>query len=336
MNQNMAVVATSVASLESCLKRLRSEPRNSGQVAKKQKTSNEDDSDVSLHSDSTELRAIMAPKETTSKSTDESSDLLSQIASNFNDKEGTSRAVTDKLGEIVNKCFSSPVSEEKLKEKLGQYLRPDNCAKLTVPKVNPEIRMKLNSPATRQDLQIAGIQRATVKADTALTQLAEIMLTKNSDSKGPDTGNMLTLNTDALALLGHSTHQLSMHGRQAIKPYLNKECATLCSPQGPVKEFLFGDELQSQLNNIKATNKIGNAMASDFPKHSTKGKETWKNKSKSSFWGCEGAGRTAPPPYYCPGTAPQTEAVAKDQVLTKRPTIQVQDFVSFVPALLII
>ena len=103
------------------------------------------------------------------------------------------------------------------------------------------------------------------------------MLTKNSDSKGPDIGKMLALNTDALALLGHATHQLSMYRPQAIKPYLNKEYATLCSPQGPVTEFLFGDELQSQLNNIKASNKLGNAMASDFPKHSTKGKETWKN-----------------------------------------------------------
>ena len=89
----------------------------------------------------------MAPKETTSKSTDESSNLLCQIASDFNDEEDTSRAVTDKLAEIVNKRFSAPLSEEKLKEKLGQYLRPDNCAKLAVP--NPEIWMKLNRPATR-------------------------------------------------------------------------------------------------------------------------------------------------------------------------------------------
>ena len=82
---------------------------------------NEDDSDVSSHSDSAELRAIMMPKETTNKSTDESSDLLSQIASDFNDGEDTSRAVTYKLAEIVNKRFSAPLSEEKLKEKLGQY-----------------------------------------------------------------------------------------------------------------------------------------------------------------------------------------------------------------------
>jgi hypothetical protein len=98
--------------------------------------------------------------------------LLSQIASDFDEDENTSGSLTEKLAEIVNKRFSAP--EEKLKEKLGQYLRPDNCAKLAVPKVNPEIWMTLNRPASRQDLHMASIQRAIVKAGTALTQLAEI------------------------------------------------------------------------------------------------------------------------------------------------------------------
>ncbi len=73
----------------------------------------------------------MAPKANTTKSA-ESSDLLSQIASDFNEDEDTSAGVTEKLAKIVNKRFSTPLGEEKLKEKLGQYLRPDNCAKLAV------------------------------------------------------------------------------------------------------------------------------------------------------------------------------------------------------------
>ena len=104
------------------------------------------------------------------------------------------------------------------------------------------------------------------------------------------------MNADAVALLGHATHQLSMHRRQAIKPILNKEYATLCSPQGPFTEFLFGDELQSQLNNIKASNKIGNTMASESPRPPAKGKEPWKNKPKGPFLGGRG-GRQDRPPY---------------------------------------
>ncbi len=109
------------------------------------------------------------------------------------------------------------------------------------------------------------------------------------------------MNADALALLGHATHQLSMNRRRDIKPFLNKEYATLCSPQEPVTEFVFGDELQSQLNNIKAPNKIGNAMASATPRQPAKGKEHWHSKPKSPFleWtGGGGGGRQKGPSTY--------------------------------------
>ncbi|CAB3987997.1 Hypothetical predicted protein [Paramuricea clavata] len=216
MNENMAAVASSFALLGSSLKRSRDESNSSSRTKKKQKTSNDptidddqhtgDESDQSSHSDSAQLRAIMAPKDETTTSTVEPLNLLSQIASDFDEDENTSGAVTKKLAEIVNKRFSAPLGEEKLKEKLGQYLRPDNCGKLAVPKVTPEIWMKLNRPASRQDLNMASIQRAIVKAGTALTQLAEILLTTPSGTTGPDLGKLLTMNADAVALLGHATH----------------------------------------------------------------------------------------------------------------------------------
>ena len=146
VNDNMAAVASSVALLGSTLKRSRDESPGNSRPNKKQKTRNDptcnddqhtdDESDSSAHSDSAELRAIMAPKDETNTSTAESSNLLSQIASDFDEDENTSCAVTEKLAEIVNKRFSGPLGKTKLKEKLGQYLRPDNCAKLVVPKVN--------------------------------------------------------------------------------------------------------------------------------------------------------------------------------------------------------
>ena len=76
----------------------------------------------------------------------------------------------------MNKLFSGPLNEDKLKEKFGQYSRPENCVKLAILKINPEISMKLNRSASRQDLQMANIQRAIIKAITALTQLAETLL----------------------------------------------------------------------------------------------------------------------------------------------------------------
>ena len=92
---------------------------------------------------------------------------------------------------MVNKRFSTPLGETKLKEKLG------------LDEIKP--------PGYIPGPQMANIQRAIVKACTALTQLAEILLITPSDTAGSDLGKLLTMNADALALLGHATHQLSMH-----------------------------------------------------------------------------------------------------------------------------
>ena len=59
-----------------------------------------------------------------------------------------------------------------------------------------------------------------------------------------------------LALLGRMQHELSLKRREAIRPSLKKEYAALCSQNVPVTSLLFGNDLQQQLNNINASNKI--------------------------------------------------------------------------------
>ena len=100
--------------------------------------------------------------------------MLDGIAKDIEDDENTTSAVTQKLASIVNKSFSTTLSEGKLKEKLDKYTRHENCAKLAVPKINPEIWMKLGGPVRRQDLQMVSVQRTVVKASLAVTQSAEM------------------------------------------------------------------------------------------------------------------------------------------------------------------
>ena len=67
---------------------------------------------------------------------------------------------------------------------------------------------------------------------------------------------LVTYNTDALALLGHTHIELLSRRRELIKPNLNNEYVSLCSPQTPITELLFGDDLQARMASIKAANKI--------------------------------------------------------------------------------
>ena len=190
MNDKMEAMATNVASLGSSVKRLQERSQSSSSPKKKRRTrcdsnNDNDESDASIGStvsDSAVLRAIVAPTaESHHQSADPPSDLLSEIAADFSDAEDTSGVINKKLAEIVNRRFSAPLSEQKLKEKLALYSRTENCAKLAVPKVNPEISIIL------------------VKAGSALTKLADILLKPTSGAAGLDTGKLLTISTDTLA-----------------------------------------------------------------------------------------------------------------------------------------
>ena len=65
------------------------------------------------------------------------------------------------------------------------------------------------------------------------------------------------MNIDGLAVLGHAAHELKQRRRESNNPHLHKDYSTLCSSTVPVTKFLFGDDLQTELTHIKATNKIG-------------------------------------------------------------------------------
>ena len=82
------------------------------------------------------------------------------------------------------------------------------------------------------------------------------MLVKLRPKNLPEVDKILKLNTDALALLGHTSCELSLRRRDAIKPNLHKDYTSLCASHVPVTSFLFGYNLQTRLNDIRASNKI--------------------------------------------------------------------------------
>ncbi|CAB4034771.1 Enzymatic poly [Paramuricea clavata] len=66
---------------------------------------------------------------------------------------------------------------------------------------------------------------------------------------------------DAIAIMGHISYDLAQRRRDVIRPTLNKKYATLCASHVPITTLLFGDELQAQLNHIRASNKIKNTAS---------------------------------------------------------------------------
>ena len=184
--------------------------------------------------------------------------LLQEISHDLEQEEEVGGTINQQLADIVNKRWSMKLPETKQKEKMEKYSRPRNCEKLIVPCVNAEIWDKLDSKTKHNDLRATSTQKILAKVGSILTFTTDKLL-QMRNATSPDVDQLITMNTDALALLGHTMCELSMRRRDAIRPNLNKDYSSLCASHVPVTTYLFGDNLQTQLNDIRASNKISKA-----------------------------------------------------------------------------
>lgn len=223
-----------------------------------------DDSDVqkllatSAENDSEGAKTSSAKRQDSCNNEGED-DLLKKLALDFSKDDKVSSPTSKQLADIINKRWASKPSENKVKETVEKYARPENCEKLVAPKVNPEIWGKLTHHGKKQDLRLSAIQNMIVKVGAIIAQSTQKLMDfrgQGTQSGKLDTGALVTAQIDAIALLGHTNYELSLRRREAIKPNLNKEYGSLCSSQTPVTNLLFGDELQSQLTAIRASNRI--------------------------------------------------------------------------------
>ena len=108
----------------------------------------------------------------------------------------------------MNKMASNKLSEEKLKEKLNKYSRPQNCEKLVGAKVNPEIWSKIRPETRSRDLKMQKIQNTILKAITPLAELSDSLLNLKSKNDVFDTAKAVRQILDSVALLTHANMQI--------------------------------------------------------------------------------------------------------------------------------
>lgn len=165
-----------------------------------------------------------------------------------------------RLASSINKSFHNRLKSEKLKEKLTTYVRPDNCEVLTVPRVNPEIWDLLDTQSKASDLKLSQPQKTIVAATVAITQAADKLLQSTTPENESMINEALKMQLNAVGLLGSASFELSLKRRNAIKPKLSRDYASLSSSQVPITDMLFGDDLQKHLKDIKEINKIGHLV----------------------------------------------------------------------------
>ena len=289
VNKSLGAMADSLLAMNQSLKRLNSSDAHDQQKSKRRKNNSKDDMSASDGSDDedndsdADIRALCAtetdksikekPRARLEQSDGSNDPLLSEIAEDFVNADDSGPAVDKKLAELINNLWSKKLSDTTLKEKSAKYLRPVNCETLTTPRVNPEIWEKLSHSVKQQDLRSSSIQKTVSSAGAAMCKSIEMLL-EMRNSKQPmsdsDIQKLVKMASDAVALLGHGHIDLSHRRRESIKPHLNKDYAGLCASHVPITALLFGDDLQTQLNNIRASNRVSNTAVGNRHKQ-TKG-----------------------------------------------------------------
>ena len=278
VSKSLGAMADLILNMNQSLKRLHSSNTDDQPDPKRRKHSSQDEtgasdgSDEDLDDSDAEIWALCdteadktskdKPRARLEQSDGGNDPLLSEIAEDFLNADESGPAAEKQLAEFINSLWSKKLPDSKLKDKSTKYLRPANCETLATPRVNLEIWDKLSHSVKQQDLRSSSTQK-TVE-----------MLLEMKNSKQPksdsDIQKLIKMNTDAVALLGHAHVDLSHRRREAIKPHLNKDYAGLCASHVPVTALLFGNDLQTQLNNIRASNRVSTTAVGNRHKN-TKG-----------------------------------------------------------------
>ncbi|KAK6178314.1 hypothetical protein SNE40_013113 [Patella caerulea] len=98
---------------------------------------------------------------------------------------------------------------------------------------------------------MANTQNALAKACITNIEVLDTMLkSKNIDEEN------IRKSSDAISFLGHASFDLSIKTREMLKGSLSKEFQIIGTAQIPVTSFLFGDDLNKTLKEIRGVNKI--------------------------------------------------------------------------------
>ncbi|KAJ8049977.1 hypothetical protein HOLleu_02967 [Holothuria leucospilota] len=170
------------------------------------------------------------------------------FASRFATPEDVGKSAPESLANSLNYLMTSKLEDTQITDTCTQYLQPDNCPHLVVPKVNPTIWDNLNSKTRSTDLRLQRIQKPLVKGLFFFLLLS------------PKNKELSETEQDVLALLSNSIFELNMFRKESIKPDLNQRYTHLCKQDVKSTRWLFGDDLSKTVKDMDEEQKTAGVM----------------------------------------------------------------------------
>ena len=176
-------------------------------------------------------------------------DSFKSLAEEFSVTEKTSPAIDANLAEIVKSLLNEKLPKEKLSEVQAKYLRPEICTNLVAPKINKQIWQQLRQETRNTD-------SAFQKPQSLLISGLYVVLQRCNSSSGEQKNAL----THTAVLLLSANRDLNLKRRDLSRPDLNKQYPSLCNPSTTMSTFLFGDDLNKEVEELTKSNKLRNKV----------------------------------------------------------------------------
>ena len=161
-------------------------------------------------------------------------------------------AIDHDLATIVNKLLTEKLTKEKLEPVQQKYLRPENCKNLVTSKINKPIWQQLKQETKNTDSAFQKIQQLLLSSLYAILQVCNSL----SSSQNTEDHNNILMLAHSIVLSLAANRELNLKRHDLLRAVLNKQYAALCNPSTPVSQYLFGDDLNKEMDDLSKASKL--------------------------------------------------------------------------------
>ena len=194
--------------------------------------------------------------------------ILASMTKTVNQNEKTGPEVEEQLADIAKQFLEKGMNKEAFEKVLADILRPQNCDRLKVMRVNPSIFNNVSKEVKQEDIALQKVQRPLISGITKLVFLLDNLLKAEQNKiAAPSSQHVMTELSQAIGILCDTSHEVDLRRRWLFKPEMKEEYKSLCSEANPVTGELFGDQLSQSVKELQETNKVTSKLTKRSHKH---------------------------------------------------------------------
>lgn len=207
---------------------------------------------------------------------DDGQDLLAELKDFIQTEDETGDGISKSLADLVNTGIRMKVPENKAKEILNKYRKPENCKNIKVSKVNSGIWKQIGRRTRDVDVKLQKTQAFMAKAICPLLYLTDKLMKSCEKKESMDSKKLMelfSLSRDSYKLMQVAFTDLTFKRRHFICNELQHKYRELSGEENPVTDYLFGDNVKDLVSKVDAeitvARKLGRKGTKKTPRNNT-------------------------------------------------------------------